>query len=172
MTIDTVLFNVINSYTAYDMAFLMVFISDVSMAVFAASVVPTIAKNRRAGMNYAAIIVTTILFSMFFQMVFQRSRPDGLLRATKENSFSFPSTHSSAAFAWAGFMANRYDRFWPVFYGFAFVVAVSRVYIGVHYPADVAAGAALGWAINKTILRAGTADSVFHTHRAKPPAAL
>src|SRR3989338_7905624 len=101
MPIDTVLFNAINGYTAYDMAFLMVFISDVSMVIFAASAVPIFVKNRRDGINYAAAITTTMLFSLFFQMIFQRPRPDGLLRAAKENSFSFPSTHSAAAFAWA-----------------------------------------------------------------------
>ncbi len=152
MAIDTMMFNAINGYAAYDMAFFMAAISDVSMAIFAASAVPVFAKNRRDGMNYAAAIATTILFSMFFQLVFQRPRPDGLLRVARETSFSFPSTHSAASFAWAGFMANKYARFWPAFYGFALLVAISRVYIGVHYPADVIAGAALGWAINRSLI--------------------
>ncbi len=149
MEIDAMVFNVINGYTAHDIAFFMVFISNISMAVFAAGAISIFARNRRDGMNYAAAIITTILFSLFFQLVFQRPRPEGLLRAAGESSFSFPSTHSAAAFAWAGFMGNKYARLWPAFYGFALLVAISRVYIGVHYPVDVAAGAALGWAVNR-----------------------
>lgn len=149
MEIDTIVFNVINGYAVHDMAFLMVFISNISMAIFAASVIPVFAKNRRDGMDYAAALITTILSSLFFQMIFQRQRPDGLLRIARENSFSFPSTHSAAAFAWAGFLAEKYKKYRLIFYGFALLVAISRVYIGVHYPVDVIAGAALGWAVNR-----------------------
>jgi membrane-associated phospholipid phosphatase len=55
---------------------------------------------------------------------------------------SFPSTHSTCAFA----AARAYNRLLPPgpLYGAAAAMALSRLYLGVHYPSDVAAGAALG----------------------------
>ena len=64
---------------------------------------------------------------------------------------SFPSGHalSSASFATAVILIAWPDRRlrWPAFIigvGYALAVGVSRMYLGVHYPADVAAGWCLG----------------------------
>jgi membrane-associated phospholipid phosphatase len=63
---------------------------------------------------------------------------------------SFPSGHTIAAFAVATVYANRYPnprwRRWMI-YGLAGLVGFSRVSIHAHYPADVFAGAALGYVI-------------------------
>ncbi|WP_328967594.1 bifunctional phosphatase PAP2/diacylglycerol kinase family protein [Streptomyces sp. NBC_00239] len=57
---------------------------------------------------------------------------------------SFPSGHAASAFAFAAGVASLAPA-WGVLLGpVAASVAFSRVYTGVHYPADVAAGAALG----------------------------
>ncbi len=57
---------------------------------------------------------------------------------------SFPSGHATAAFALAA-TVMRYDRLWgSVFMVFALFVGWSRVFVGVHYPSDVVAGALLG----------------------------
>lgn len=60
-------------------------------------------------------------------------------------SRSFPSGHSQAAFTAATFFALYYKR-WRIFlYGFAALVALSRVYLGVHFPADILVGSIMGW---------------------------
>jgi undecaprenyl-diphosphatase len=58
---------------------------------------------------------------------------------------SFPSSHSSSSFA----AARAYGSVLPSgpLYGAAAAMALSRLYLGVHYPSDVAAGAALGTAL-------------------------
>lgn len=64
-------------------------------------------------------------------------------------STSFPSGHSTTAFAiaFAVLIATwSSSRRWVglVALGYAAMIGVSRVYVGVHYPTDIAAGAALG----------------------------
>ncbi len=57
---------------------------------------------------------------------------------------SFPSDHATAAFAIATAVLLR-DRRWGTFVlALAALLAAGRVAIGVHYPSDVLAGAALG----------------------------
>jgi undecaprenyl-diphosphatase len=59
-------------------------------------------------------------------------------------SSSFPSGHAATAFAAAVAVSAFHPRLrWPLL-ALAALVAVSRVYLGVHYWLDVAAGAALG----------------------------
>lgn len=63
------------------------------------------------------------------------------------DSASFPSGHAATAFAAAAVVGACYPRLrWPA-YGLAALVALSRVYLGVHFWLDVLAGAALGIAI-------------------------
>lgn len=57
---------------------------------------------------------------------------------------SFPSDHSTAAFAIAVAVALRFRRLGWVALAFAAALAVVRVFVGAHYPSDVVAGAALG----------------------------
>jgi undecaprenyl-diphosphatase len=55
---------------------------------------------------------------------------------------SLPSDHSTASFAIAIAVWFFVSAKWgPYFMGFAALIAVSRVFVGVHYPADIVAGA-------------------------------
>jgi len=60
---------------------------------------------------------------------------------------SFPSGHTATAFTVAGVAALtvRRARTAALFLILAFLVGLSRIAAGVHWPADVAAGALLGW---------------------------
>jgi len=57
---------------------------------------------------------------------------------------SFPSAHASNAFAVAVAAAPTTPYGWAVLMPLAFLVGLSRVVLGVHYPSDVLAGALLG----------------------------
>ena len=57
---------------------------------------------------------------------------------------SFPSGHTTAAFAVAGALLTIGSMATPYFIGFAVLVGFSRIYLGVHYPSDVIVGVVLG----------------------------
>jgi undecaprenyl-diphosphatase len=63
---------------------------------------------------------------------------------SRPTSDSFPSSHATTAFAGAVVLSFLLPRLWPLFVAAATLVAFSRLYVGVHYPTDVVAGAAIG----------------------------
>lgn len=79
--------------------------------------------------------------------VFRRHRPvweqERPRRLRRPRTTSFPSGHASAAMTAAGVLAQN-DPLWPLYYALAAVVASSRVYVKIHHPSDVLAGALVG----------------------------
>jgi undecaprenyl-diphosphatase len=63
--------------------------------------------------------------------------------------FSFPSGHTAGAFLMATLIRHFYPGIDIPLYTAASVIGVSRIYNGVHYPSDVAAGTVLGIASAK-----------------------
>ena len=56
--------------------------------------------------------------------------------------YSFPSGHTATSTAMAYLLSKEYNRW--IFMLIPFVVGISRLYIGVHYPSDVLGGFLLG----------------------------
>jgi undecaprenyl-diphosphatase len=92
----------------------------------------------------------------FIKPLVKRPRPTeaGIamtLRTHRPGSYGFPSNHACNAFAGATVLGlAETPLLWPAMAAAA-LVAYSRVYVGVHFPADAAAGALLGLLIGGAV---------------------
>jgi len=111
--------------------------------------------RRRPPLAFIAALVATLSASLVvspLKELFDRDRPPeadpglGSLVPIPGNA-SFPSGHSATAFAAATAVAIISPRMRPYALGLAAAVALSRVYLRVHFPLDVLAGGLIGAAL-------------------------
>lgn len=101
------------------------------------------------GARLAAGTLLGTLFSQVLKRSLHRPRPTSSIvgfEALAENPdrFSFPSGHTTAAFAAAVALAGAPFGIGPAALVLAVGIGASRVYLGAHYPLDVAVGVVLG----------------------------
>lgn len=106
-------------------------------------------ETRKALLLAALALVLSDVSAQVIKEVFARARPCHTLKHVKilaecAESFSFPSRHATDIFGVMTALAIYFRKYAKVFFAIAAAVALSRVYAGVHYPADVLFGAALG----------------------------
>jgi len=65
---------------------------------------------------------------------------------------SFPSAHTAFAFMMAVLLSRWFPRYQFIFFIIAGLIGWTRIYLGLHYPTDVIAGALLGYGITKLFL--------------------
>jgi undecaprenyl-diphosphatase len=114
-----------------------------------------VVKGKEKGRTAVALLVSAIVLSdqlnsSVIKYLLERPRPCHILQnihllVTCGSGFSFPSSHAVNNFCGATVLAFVFPRAGKWLFLFATVVAFSRVYVGVHYPSDVLAGAIVGF---------------------------
>jgi undecaprenyl-diphosphatase len=107
------------------------------------------ALGTHLGLRIAAAALGATALSQTLKRSLTRARPDAAIAgfeplASNPDRFSFPSGHSAAAFAVAVAFAGEPAGLGPLALLLATGIGLSRVYLGAHYPLDVAAGGILG----------------------------
>jgi len=97
--------------------------------------------------------ITAFIVSYLLKFLVARDRPIGPIEFFGFiDAFSFPSAHAAISFAVIPILDKEYPMFKLFWIGFAVAVALSRVYLGVHFLSDVIAGAVIGYAIGKFMI--------------------
>ncbi len=118
-------------------------------------------KAKRTALIATESFLVTGLYTTVLKLSMGRHRPSTGDSSTSFDGFttdhkSFPSGHTSTAFAIATVIANKYEEtpyIKPISYGIASLTGLSRINDEKHWASDVFFGAALGYFTSKTILR-------------------
>ena len=114
------------------------------IALLAVALATGHAKAGIAGLFAAALAFGV---SLFLKHTCRRSRPAGgtnWSRFVAPDKYSFPSGHTTTAFALATVTVTHWPAIAPALFVCAGCIAMSRLLLGFHYLSDVVAGAGLG----------------------------
>lgn len=118
-------------------------------------------RTRRCGAVMAvSLILNALVVNVVLKPLVERVRPYDVnpmvqLLIAKPWDYSFPSGHTASSFAAASALLFEKNKAWKWAMLLAGILAYSRLYLYVHYPTDVLAGAvigvAAGWAAAKIV---------------------
>jgi hypothetical protein len=102
--------------------------------------------DRRMGIRAMYVIMFSAYVALLAKTLFGMPRPPDYLHKVTENDFGFPSGHALVSTGFWGYMGLRIKNSRIIIAGAiaVFLVSLSRIYLGVHYPGDVAGGIVFG----------------------------
>lgn len=132
-------------------------------------------EHARIGLANVVVVLASgiiaYLGALFIKTLIVRPRPGVVLDNIRELTpyvdamNAFPSGHATLFFAIAIAVTCFHKRIGALFFLLAFVIAIARVFAGVHWITDVAAGALLGIGIGWGIYRAASRIGLFKRMR-------
>lgn len=105
-----------------------------------------------------SLSLTDSICAQILKPFFERIRPshssiEGLnLLVSKGGKWSMPSNHAANMFSLAVILSYFYNKIKIPIFALASLIALSRVYVGVHYPTDIIVGGLLGYTISWIVL--------------------
>jgi undecaprenyl-diphosphatase len=168
-TLDVALFRFINGTLANPVTdVIMPFLTDLNQTwvgriIIVGALVLLVVRGGKPGRAAVLLLIPVIalgdqLSSNIIKGIFMRPRPchivDGAtavegvrLLVGCGGGFSFPSSHAVNHFAAATLLAHYYPRWKWYLFAYAAIIGLSRIFVGVHYPSDVAGGMLIGGAV-------------------------
>ncbi len=113
-------------------------------------------RDARVALRFSAALgIESAITNGLVKSLFRRGRPSDHYehdeplpyKMRRPVTSSFPSGHAATAFMCAALLSHGHRRAAPAWFALAGLVACSRVYVRLHHPSDVVAGAALGLAL-------------------------
>ncbi len=110
----------------------------------------------KASIYLIIITIISTVFNFLTKNIVLRNRPNHL-RLIEETGYSFPSGHAMGSIAFYGFIIfllskSKINKNLKIFLSVIisltiFLIGISRIYVGVHYPSDIIGGFLLGYII-------------------------
>jgi membrane-associated phospholipid phosphatase len=122
----------------------------VPIIIYAVGLIEKDSTTKKKAIFIGETLAASVFVSVALKSIIKRDRPyetyPEIENVTVEDSYSFPSAHTSSAFATATSLSMAYPKWYVIAPSFlwAGTVGYSRMYLGVHYPTDVLAGAIIG----------------------------
>ena len=114
-------------------------------------------NRKRESVLLAVGIVIGGLILLPVKVDFPRARPSLVVQGARaldiEGGGSFPSGHSKNGFTACLILGSKWKSLILPLWLFACLIAVSRIYVGVHWPFDVIVGSVVGWVVGKLTIR-------------------
>jgi hypothetical protein len=141
--------------------------AEYSLAVLGGFYLAGVSGNNETAISVAqdglsASIIASGIITPTIKFITGRARPrenEGIatfhpFSLSYSTNSSFPSGHTTQAFAVASVIANHYDETWVVYssYTVASLVGVARIYHDAHFASDVLAGALIGTLVGKSVV--------------------
>ena len=103
-------------------------------------------KGKNVSKKMIFVLIVTVIITQIIKFVVMRPRPydeiSSLVLLSLGTDPSFPSGHTTISTAMSYVLSKEYNKYYLMI--IPFIVALSRLYIGVHYPSDVLGGFLLG----------------------------
>lgn len=105
--------------------------------------------DRRKGLRLGVFVLVSAVVNLWLKELFMQPRPyelDPSVGMARETTYGLPSGHAQSSATFWGVIAPWIRRPWGIILAVVlpFLIGLSRVYLGVHFPTDVLAGWALG----------------------------
>ena len=120
------------------------------IAVFGLGLIQKDSSLKSKGIFMVEALCVNAFTTTALKLAFKRDRPfvtyPYLDKQADAGSYSFPSGHTSSAFAMATSLSVAFPKWYVIApsYLYACAAGYSRMHLGVHYPSDVLAGAIVG----------------------------